>query len=108
MAELDCHGIQAAQLLVGRSGERHRADHASATKKLQNSLGKGKGKGKSSRDPSEQICFYCKQPGHIAKDCPEKQADIAAGRVKPGAKSKAGSARVRAKFALKAEGAEEE
>ena len=102
-----------AEFISGRAGglvpskiAQRAADHANATKKLQNALGKGKGK--SSRDPSEQICFYCKQPGHIAKDCPEKQADIAAGRVKPGAKSKAGSARVRAKFALKAEGAEEE
>ena len=86
------------------------ADHANAAKKLQSSLflGKGKGKGKGGKDSSEKICFYCKQPGHIAADCPEKQADVAAGRVKPGAKSKPGAARVRARIALKAEGADEE
>ena len=98
---------RAAGLVPSKIAQRA-ADHANASKKLQLALGKGKGKGKGGRDPSEQICYYCKQPGHIAKDCPEKQADVAAGRVKPGAKSKPGAARVRARIALKAEGADEE
>ena len=108
---------EGAEFISGRSGgllpskaAQRAADHANAAKKLQSSLshGKGKGKGKGGKDPSEKICYYCKQLGHIAADCPEKQADVAAGRVKPGAKSKPGAARVRARIALKAEGAEEE
>ena len=58
---------RAAGLVPSKIAQRA-ADHANAAKKLQSSLfpGKGKGKGKGGKDPSEKICFYCKQPGHIA------------------------------------------
>ena len=106
-----------AEFISGRAGglvpskiAQRAADHANATKKLQTALGKGgKGKGKGGRDPSEQICFYCKEPGHIAKDCPMKQADIVAGRIRPQAKAKGRpTAQAWAKFVIKAEGAEED
>ena len=86
------------------------AEYANWSKKLQNSLGKsyggpggGKGTSKGGKGAAGGPCCYCGEPGHIAKDCLKKKADIEAGIVTPQAKGKA-AARMRAKFVVKAEG----
>ena len=82
------------------------ADFANASKKLQNALGdrpfKGAAKGKGGDEPMK--CYYCQKLGHIARDCPQKKADIDAGIVTPKAKGKGRpGARARAKIVAKIE-----
>ena len=86
------------------------ADFANASKKLQTAVApnsykgppKGYGKGQENQPPK---CFYCQQMGHIAKDCPQKKADIEAGVVQPKARGKGRpGVRARAKIVAKIEG----
>ena len=85
-------------------------DFANASKKLQTAVApnsykgptKGYGKGQENQPPK---CFYCQQMGHIAKDCPQKKADIDAGIIQPKAKGKGRpGVRARAKIVAKIEG----
>ena len=49
-------------------------------------LGKGHG-GTSQRDKSQDVCHYCGETGHWAKECPMKARDLAAGHVSGGGRS---------------------
>ena len=53
-------------------------------------LGKGHS-GTSQHDKSQDVCHYCGETGHWAKDCPKKACDLAAGHVCGGGCSGRGS-----------------
>ena len=85
------------------------ADFANASKKLQTAVtpykGSSKGYGKGNDENQPPKCFYCQQRGHIAKDCPQKKADIDAGIIQPKAKGKGRpGVRARARIVAKIEG----
>ena len=46
-------------------------------------LGKGHG-GTSLHDKLQDVCHYCGETGHWAKDCPKKAHDLAAGHLSGG------------------------
>ena len=82
------------------------ADFANASKKLQGAVSsgpfKGATKGKGGDGPVK--CYYCQGMGHIAKDCPQKKADIEAGIITPKANRKGRpGVRARAKIVAKIE-----
>ena len=55
-------------------------------------FGSGKGNsGTSQHDKSQDVCHYCGETGHWAKDCPKKARDLAAGRLSGGGRSGRGS-----------------
>ena len=53
-------------------------------------LGKGHS-GTSSRDKSQDVCHYCGETGHWAKNCPKKAHDLAAGCLSGGGRGGHGS-----------------
>ena len=55
-------------------------------------FGSGKGhSGTSQHDKSQDVCHYCGETGHWAKDCPKKARDLAAGHLSGGGCSGRGS-----------------
>ena len=55
-------------------------------------FGSGKGHGGTSpRDKSQDVCHYCGETGHWAKDCPKKARDLPAGHLSGGGQGSRGS-----------------
>ena len=55
-------------------------------------FGSGKGhSGTSQHDKSQDVCHYCGETGHWAKDCPKKACDLAAGCLSGGGRVGHGS-----------------